>query len=79
MESSIRRPLSCLALAACYACIVYYTYARTYNLLRTYAEVLPYSGKLSREKTFAFFAVSEESTKVFSAKFVGEDTICGRG
>ena len=30
---------------------------------------LPYSGKLSREKTFAFFAVSEPSMKVFSAKF----------
>ena len=32
---------------------------------------LPYSGKLSREKTFAFFAVSEPSVKVFSAKFCG--------
>ena len=30
---------------------------------------IPYSGKLSREKTFAFFAVSEPSVKVFSAKF----------
>ena len=28
-----------------------------------------YSGKLSREKTFSFFAVSEPSVKVFSAKF----------
>ena len=30
---------------------------------------LPYSGKLSREKTFVFFAFSEPSVNVFSAKF----------
>ena len=32
---------------------------------------VPYSGKLSREKTFAFFAVSKSSAKVLSAKFRG--------
>ena len=32
---------------------------------------IPYSGKLSREKTFAFFAISESSAKVLSAKFRG--------
>ena len=31
---------------------------------------LPYIGKLSREKTFTFFVVSEPSAKVFSAKNV---------
>ena len=39
---------------------------------------IPYSGKLSREKTFAFFAVSESSAKVFSANFVGSDHLYGR-
>ena len=32
---------------------------------------VPYSRKHLREKTFAFFAVSELSAKVFSAKFYG--------
>ena len=32
---------------------------------------MPYSGKLSREKTFADFEVLEPSMKVFSAKFGG--------
>ena len=30
---------------------------------------IPYSGKLSREKTFTNFAVLEPSAKVFSTKF----------
>ena len=30
---------------------------------------VPYSGKLSREKSFVFFAVLEPSVKVFSTKF----------
>ena len=30
---------------------------------------LPYSGKLSREKTFTNFAISPPSAKVFSTKF----------
>ena len=38
---------------------------------------IPYSGQLSREKTFAFFAVSE-SAKVFSANIVGGDHLYGR-
>ena len=37
--------------------------------LKTIDFLLPYSGKLSREKTFTFFVVSEPSAKVFSAKF----------
>ena len=32
---------------------------------------IPYSGKLSREKTFANFEVREPSAKVFSTKFWG--------
>ena len=32
---------------------------------------IPYSGKLSREKTFANFEVQEPSAKVFSMKFWG--------
>ena len=36
---------------------------------------VPYSGKLSREKTFAFFAVSEPSVNDFSAKFCGHTYI----
>ena len=31
--------------------------------------VIPYSGKLSREKTFTNFAIFQPSTKVFSTKF----------
>ena len=38
------------------------------QFLRTISYI-PYSGKLWREKTFAFLAVSEPSTKVFSVKF----------
>ena len=37
--------------------------------------LVPYSGKLSREKTFAFFAVSEPSVKVFYARFCGHTHI----
>ena len=37
--------------------------------------VLPYGGKLSREKAFAFFAVLEPSVKVFKAKFCGHTYI----
>ena len=36
---------------------------------------VPYSGKLSREKTFADFAVLELSAKVFSAKFLGRGVL----
>ena len=36
--------------------------------LRKSAEV-PYSGKLSREKTFTNFAIFPPSAKVFSTKF----------
>ena len=36
---------------------------------------IPYSGKLSREKTFADFAVLELSAKVFSAKFWGRGVL----
>ena len=35
----------------------------------TLRPLLPYSGKLSREKTFTNFAVLEPSTEVFSTKF----------
>ena len=37
---------------------------------------IPYSGKLLREKTFVFFAVSEPSVKVFSAKFCNPQCAC---
>ena len=40
------------------------------QMLRELVRV-PCSGKLSREKTFADFAVLEPSAKVFSAKFWG--------
>ena len=33
--------------------------------------VIPYNGKLSKEKTFADFEIGEPSAKVFSAKFLG--------
>ena len=47
------------------------------NLLKTnfrliqipYIELIPYSGKLSREKTFTNFAIFPPSAKVFSTKF----------
>ena len=42
-----------------------------------YMKVIPYSGKLSREKTFADFAVLELSAKVFSAKFWGRGVLGG--
>ena len=40
--------------------------------------LIMYSGKLLREKTLPFFAVSEPSAKVFSAKFVGGEIHVGR-
>ena len=41
-----------------------------YNMYCVYC-MLPYSGKLSREKTFTDFEVREPPTKVFSVKFGG--------
>ena len=35
------------------------------------SNIIPYSGKLLREKTFANFEVREPSAKVFSTKFWG--------
>ena len=40
--------------------------------------LVSYGRKLSGEKTFAFFAVSESSAKVFSVNFVGGDHLYGR-
>ena len=50
------------------------------STLSIHLYTVPYSGKLLREKTFAFFfAVSESSSaKVFSTNFVGGDHLYGR-
>ena len=54
------------ALQALHHCII-----SAKSLIRWHATTLPYSGKLSREKTFANFVVVWLFVKVFSAKFWG--------
>ena len=45
------------------------TYTSTEIKIKQKDCLIPYSGKLSREKTFTNFAIFQPSAKVFSTKF----------
>ena len=50
-------------------------YSSDFYISELFKSLVPYSGKLSRGKLFAFFAASEPSVKVLSAKFCGHTHI----